>query len=233
MSDAPNILFLLSDEHSFRFMGQRTRDRGGEEVATPCLDRLGRQAAVFDGTYCPVPLCVPSRIALMTGLEAQRCGAINNYSILDPTLDTLPKMLGRAGYETALIGKMHFGGSLQFHGFKHRPYGDLMGVATHQYEDDLWNPEVGRGAQRDNGLNAEPNIGDNIIARTTIAGRTRICRIPDLRPHHRGGDRRISQEPHRRTAIQTLACLRLLQPTPLSPDGTAAVCRSLSDGDHL
>jgi choline-sulfatase len=130
----PNILFLLSDEHSFRFAGHRPQEAGGEPVRTPTLDRLAGQGTVFSDTYCQVALCTPSRMSLLSGREARRCGAFNNRSILDPTLPTIPKLLVAGGYTTCLVGKMHFKGNLQFHGFQHRPYGDLTGRAGHQRE---------------------------------------------------------------------------------------------------
>jgi choline-sulfatase len=98
------------------------------------LDRLAAQGTVFSDAYCQMPLCTPSRMCLLSGREARRCGAWSNNSILDPALPTLPKRFAAAGYATCLVGKMHFGGNLQFHGFQHRPYGDLTGKTGHQYE---------------------------------------------------------------------------------------------------
>ena len=134
ISERPNVLLILSDEHSFRFLGHVPNKDGGENVATPNLDTLASTGTVFANTYCAAPLCVPSRISLLTGKEAQLSGACDNGSFLDPTFDTFPKALGRAGYSTCLVGKMHFKGSNQFHGFQHRPYGDLCGYGSHQYE---------------------------------------------------------------------------------------------------
>jgi len=128
----PNILFLLSDEHSFRFMGHVPESEGGEPIETPAWDRLAAQGTVFTDAYCPMPLCTPSRICLLTGLEVRGCGAWTNNSILRPELATLPGTLAEAGYETCLVGKMHLGGNQQFVGFQHRPYGDLTGRCGHQ-----------------------------------------------------------------------------------------------------
>lgn len=161
MRSKPNILLLFSDEHSFRFFGHLPVDRGGEEVETPAFDKLARRSAVFDNAYCGSPLCVPSRMTLLTGLDVQRCGAWNLKSILDPALDTMPKMFARAGYTTCLIGKMHFQGRLQFHGFQHRPYGDLAGNGSHQYEWAVPNPHAP--------VTADGNpvrVRDDMVART-------------------------------------------------------------------
>ena len=137
-----------------------------------------RSSAAFANAYCATPLCVPSRMCFLTGLEAQCAGAWNNASILDPSLDTLPKMLERAGYATCLVGKMHFKGRLQFHGFRHRPYGDLMGNASHQYEDTIA-VRAGDGAlytgSQSGGSGVDGNDpGDDLTARTRDAGVTKI-----------------------------------------------------------
>ncbi len=135
MPSQPNLLLLLSDEHSFRFQGHVPEAEGGEPgVATPTLDRLAATATVFTDAYCQMPLCTPSRISLLCGKEARQAGAWTNNSILRPELETIPKTLGRAGYATCLVGKMHLGGNLQFAGFQQRPYGDLTGHTGHQWE---------------------------------------------------------------------------------------------------
>ena len=139
----PNILFLLSDEHSFRFLGHRAVADGGEPVATPTLDRLAATGTVFTDAYCQMPLCTPSRICLLTGQGVQACGAWTNESVLRPKLPTLPGTFAEAGYETCLVGKMHLGGSRQFVGFQHRPYGDLTGKCGHQWEPILSEDRTG------------------------------------------------------------------------------------------
>ncbi|MHB9131765.1 MAG: sulfatase-like hydrolase/transferase [Armatimonadota bacterium] len=130
----PNILFLLSDEHSFRFMGHVPEAEGGEPVETPTFDQLAAQGTVFTDAYCQMPLCTPSRISLLAGREVRGCGAWTNESVLRPELPTLPGVLAAHGYDTCLVGNMHLGGSTQFAGFRHRPYGDLTGRTGHQWE---------------------------------------------------------------------------------------------------
>jgi choline-sulfatase len=153
----PNVLLLLSDEHSFRCLGHRAESAGGEPVQTPNLDRLAGLGTRFDSAYCQMPLCTPSRICMLTGLEVARCGAWNNGSILPPELPTLASTFTRAGYQTGLLGKMHLGGNRQFAGFAHRPYGDLTGRTGHQ-----WEPVLPSGA------------GTDMAGRTRLAGVTQI-----------------------------------------------------------
>jgi len=131
MPDRPNVLFLFSDEHSFRCLG---RHDDGEPVATPALDGLADGGTELTDAYCPMPLCTPSRLCTLTGREVRAAGAWGNSRVLSPDRPTLPGRLSDAGYETCLVGKMHLGGSRQYVGFDHRPYGDLTGATGHQWE---------------------------------------------------------------------------------------------------
>lgn len=130
--DQPNILLLMSDEHTFRGFSYRDADAEGEPVATPTFDAIAGASASFDQTYCSMPLCTPSRMSILTGLEPRNCGAWTNKSVLRPEHPTIPDVLGNAGYETCLVGKMHLGGNRQFCGFDNRPYGDLTGNGGHE-----------------------------------------------------------------------------------------------------
>jgi choline-sulfatase len=121
----PNVLFLMSDEHNHRHLGYRGVGEGS--VNTPTLDDLMQRGARFEQTYCSVPICAPSRRCILTGKEQQNCGAWENGSLWDDEGTTLAEAFSRAGYETCLVGKMHFNGRRQFHGFDNRPYGDLIG----------------------------------------------------------------------------------------------------------
>ena len=128
MAQKPNILFLMSDEHSPHAIGCE----GNPIVQTPNLDRLAAEGTYFENAYCQVPLCTPSRMCMLTGKHAHRCSAWTNGSILFPEHLTMPAHFANHGYATALIGKMHFGGKEQHNGFQDRPYGDLRGYAGHQ-----------------------------------------------------------------------------------------------------
>jgi len=129
----PNVLFLLSDEHSYRCFSSCDDDRG-EPVETPTFDRIAETGTNFDQTYCQMPLCTPSRLCLLTGREVRRCNGWDNDNVLPPDCSTIPETFGEAGYDTCLVGKMHLGGNRQFVGFDDRPYGDLTGGTNHQWE---------------------------------------------------------------------------------------------------
>jgi len=124
MTDRPNILFVLSDQHSVRAFG----DNDDNPMRTPTLDRLASEGMSFNNAYCQNPLCVPSRSSLLTGKYSKNTGVYDNKHILEANSPTLPRVLGAAGYRTCLIGKAHFNGD-QFHGYQERPYGDFYGQA--------------------------------------------------------------------------------------------------------
>lgn len=132
--DSPNVLFVLSDQHSFRHVGRRSDDDQYESVRTPSLDNLAESATRFESAYCPTPLCTPSRLSILTGREQTAAGGFSNSAVLPPELPTIPGTFSGEDYETCLIGKMHLGGNRQFVGFDHRPYGDLTGNTSHQGE---------------------------------------------------------------------------------------------------
>ncbi|MGK0237533.1 MAG: choline-sulfatase [Candidatus Pelagisphaera sp.] len=169
----PNILFLLSDEHSFRFFSHLSESDGGEPVETPHLDRLASQSAQFSNTYCQMPLCTPSRLCLLTGKEVRGAGAWKNDSILAPELATLPGTLRTAGYETCLVGKMHLGGSRQYVGFQHRPYGDLTGGTGHQGQEVPADYDGNKFTWRIDGAGPlefpESALQEQVLAQETVA----------------------------------------------------------------
>ena len=178
MSNRPNILFLMSDEHSFRFLSSRPYENGGEPCRTPTLDGLIERGANFDAAYCQMPLCTPSRISLLAGRHSHRCGAWSNSSVLDPEIPTFASHLGQHGYATATIGKMHLGGSPQHAGFQTRPYGDFGGPCAHQSDPlDIYDPEnqrpgmAMRSRTLDVGVSQIPEsmLQEQLVARESVA----------------------------------------------------------------
>lgn len=179
----PNILFLLSDEHSFRFLGHRSAKDGGEPVETPNLDRLASRGTVFTAAHCQMPLCTPSRLCLLSGREAYDAGAWDNGSILHPDLPTLPATLRDSGYSTCLVGKMHLGGNRQYVGFEHRPYGDLNGGTGHQTDPIRLESHYGmRERTSSAGVTEIPEslLQEQVVAQETLAfAREQAAKNPD------------------------------------------------------
>lgn len=117
----PDIVLIMTDQHAARIMGC-----AGDAVAlTPNIDALASDGTRFDNCYCPSPLCVPSRMAFLSGLEPHETGVYTNDDYLPSDIPTLAHAMSAAGYDCRLIGRMHFNGPDQHHGFTRRPIGDI------------------------------------------------------------------------------------------------------------
>jgi choline-sulfatase len=120
MSRRPNLLFLFSDQHAQRIAGCY----GDASGATPHLDRLASEGIAFDNVYCPSPLCVPSRMSMLTARHPyeQECWTNDDYLRSDAA--TWPHAVGAAGYRPVLAGRLHSMGPDQLHGYAERMVGD-------------------------------------------------------------------------------------------------------------
>lgn len=110
MSEGPsNVLFILTDQQHWDSLGIY----GNEKVATPHLDRLGRDGLVFDRAYVTQPVCSPCRSSILTGLWPHSTGVTENCDPSGPApplpLDAaiFPCVLREAGYAAGYIGKWH------------------------------------------------------------------------------------------------------------------------------
>lgn len=111
-----NILLLMSDSMTPHLTGPY----GDPVGATPTLDRLASRGTVFERAYCNSPLCAPSRASMVTGRYVSELGCFDNASEFSSEWPTMAHSLGAAGYETVIVGKMHFIGHDQNHGFDRR-----------------------------------------------------------------------------------------------------------------
>ncbi len=116
----PNLLFLFSDQHTQRIAGCY----GGLPGLTPNLDRLAAAGVTFDHAYCPSPLCVPSRMSMLTARYPyeQECWTNDDYLRSDAA--TWAHAAGAAGYRPVLAGRLHSMGPDQLHGYAERVVGD-------------------------------------------------------------------------------------------------------------
>ena len=117
----PNFVLVMTDQHAARTLGAA----GDPAADTPALDRLAAGGTRFANAYCPSPLCVPSRMAFLTGLEPHVSGVLSNDDFLPSDIPTFAHALGAVGYDCRLVGRMHFYGPDQLHGFAVRPIGDI------------------------------------------------------------------------------------------------------------
>ena len=99
----PNIVFIFTDDHA----KQAISAYGSKLMQSPAIDSLAQEGVLFDRHYTSNPLCAPSRASLLTGKLSHMNGHKDNASQFDGTQETFPKLLQKAGYQTAWIGKWH------------------------------------------------------------------------------------------------------------------------------
>jgi choline-sulfatase len=139
-----NVLLLMSDQHRRDCLGIE----GNALARTPNLDALARSSVRFGSAYCSNPVCTPSRASLLTGLYTHHHHAWSNTTPWHFEHKTAAHYFGRAGYMTALIGKMHFVDA-QTHGFDyHLDFNDWfqsLGPKTKLYAEELSRANSGSG----------------------------------------------------------------------------------------
>ena len=101
----PNVLFILLDDLRWDTLGYA----GHAHVRTPNIDRIATEGVIFRNAFSTTSLCSPSRASLLGGLYAHRHGVVNNFTEFPAALNTFPRVLQRAGYATAYVGKYHMG----------------------------------------------------------------------------------------------------------------------------
>lgn len=126
----PNLLLVMADQMAAPHLAP-----WGGPAIMPRLDGLVADGVVFESTYSNSPLCAPARFAMMSGRRNSRIGAFDNASEFAASVPTFAHHLRSAGYQTSLVGKMHFVGPDQLHGFEER-------LTTDIYPADFgWTPD--------------------------------------------------------------------------------------------
>jgi len=113
-SPRPNLVFIMADDHARHALSAY----GSAINDTPNLDRIAAGGMRFDNVFCTNSICTPSRASILTGTYNHVNGVTTLNTPLDNTLETFPKLMRRAGYETAMFGKWHLG-----QGAAHEPTG--------------------------------------------------------------------------------------------------------------
>jgi arylsulfatase A-like enzyme len=154
-----NFIFIVADDLGYADLGCY----GGRAPVSPNLDALAANGARFINGYSNSPVCSPTRFALMTGRyqywvrgaseEPMASNARGNPELgLFPNLPTLPSMLKKKGYHTALIGKWHLGYRPHFgpekSGYLHH-FGPMSGGVSYYSHS-------GRSTESDLELDGEP-----------------------------------------------------------------------------
>ncbi len=134
--DKPNVLILMTDQHRADLM----TCAGNDLVPTPGIDRIAERGVRFSRAYCPYPVCVASRMALLTGLYGHTTGVDTNTDRLDWRYRTMAHHFSEHGYLTGLIGKMHFNDAHK-HGFEYylsiNDWLMYLGPKAQHYADEI------------------------------------------------------------------------------------------------
>ena len=126
--DRPNVVLIMTDDAGYADTGSY----GAPDIRTPNIDSLARDGVKLTDFYANAMSCTPTRAGLIAGRYQQRYGiefvlpAPNLPGAdggLPPLTHSLPMLLKKNGYATALVGKWHLGYSPEFspgaHGFDH------------------------------------------------------------------------------------------------------------------
>ena len=105
-SERPNILFIMSDDHTAQAVGAYATLLK-ELDPTPTIDKLAAEGIRFDNAFCTNAICTPSRACIITGQYDHINGVFDLGGSIKPADQTLPILMRQAGYQTAMIGKWH------------------------------------------------------------------------------------------------------------------------------
>ena len=134
----PNILIIMVDQLN----GKLFPDGPVDWLHAPNLKALAARSARFKNNYTSSPLCAPARASFMAGQLPSRTQVYDNAAEYVSSIPTFAHHLRRAGYYTALSGKMHFVGPDQLHGFEER-------LTTDIYPADFgWTPDYRKPGER-------------------------------------------------------------------------------------
>jgi arylsulfatase A-like enzyme len=99
-----NIVYIMTDDHTAQMMSCYDH----RYVDTPNLDRIARDGVRFTRSFVANSLSGPSRACMITGKHSHANGFTDNTNcVFDGSQQTMPKLLQKAGYQTAIIGKWH------------------------------------------------------------------------------------------------------------------------------
>ena len=109
-AEKPNVLFLLSDDHSYPYLSCY----GDANVRTPVLDKLAGEGIKFRRFFTSAPQCVPSRAAYLSGRSPVAARITRFSSPLPRDVVTFPEVLkNEAGYYVGVVGRSyHLDGSM-------------------------------------------------------------------------------------------------------------------------
>ena len=106
----PNVIVIMADDLGYGDLSCY----GATTFKTPNIDKLASGGQLFTSGYCSASTCTPTRYSFLTGSYAFRTKGTgiappNGHLIIDMDTFTLPDLMKKAGYQTAVVGKWHLG----------------------------------------------------------------------------------------------------------------------------
>jgi len=128
----PNILILMSDNHSWNHLGCY----GDPVIKTPNIDQLSESGIRFTNAYCSSPSCTPARASMLTGQDIWRMeeGA-NLWGTLPAKYKVYTDMLEEAGYLVGHEGKGWGPGDYEAGGRSRNPAGERFNTFEEFYNE--------------------------------------------------------------------------------------------------
>jgi len=167
--DAPNVIYISLDDMNdwVGYLGPADREIGRLAAHTPNLDALAARSALMNHAYAPVPMCLSSRVGIVTGRSPVATGvAGRNTFHLDTRCDDGPNRACAStaladngtifdsfwldGYRTVSTGKIIHGGHLDRSVSRHGPFFDV--VETEALQLDSVSQEPGFGQLNDSNI---------------------------------------------------------------------------------
>ena len=124
--ERPNIVLIMVDDLGYSDYGCY-----GSEIETPNIDALAEGGLRFSRFYNTAK-CHSSRVSLLTGLYCDQAGSESLSRGV-----TIPEVLGKAGYSTAMVGKWHLKKEPTDRGFG-KYFGHLSGATNFFTGDDTF-----------------------------------------------------------------------------------------------
>ena len=152
---AKNVLFLSVDD-----LGPQVSSFGYFKAMTPNIDKLGSEGTRFHNHYVDSPVCIPSRVAMLTGVRSMtsKQGFEQHHFRNNPSIGTMPEAFEAAGYSTYGYGKIYHyknetkGFSMVFDGDKSKKYINPELNAASRYNRPLYNFDESNDDDHTDGL---------------------------------------------------------------------------------
>ncbi|WP_411825232.1 sulfatase family protein [Luteolibacter sp. AS25] len=121
-AERPNIIYILADDLGYGDVQALNPEQG--KIATPKMDQLAADGMVFTDAHSNSSVCTPTRYGVLTGRynwrSKKQSGVLFGFDqpLIQPDRLTVPALLKKQGYNTAMIGKWHLGLGLETPGGK-------------------------------------------------------------------------------------------------------------------